>query len=134
MKLKSNFQHQWKKHKDKKNRGDATYKVLRKTIETQVISAYRKRFWGRIALFIGGMIFIGVIFSLIYFWIKNNFEDTNSQSVAFLISIVTSFAIEIALGFFGFFNIKGIFTNKNKYIKEQTEIELNKALENEELN
>ena len=80
------------------------------------------------------MIFIGVIFSLIYFGIKNNFEDTNSQSVAFLISIVTSFAIEIALGFFGFFNIKGIFKNKNKYIKEQTEIELNKALENEELN
>ena len=117
-----------------KNRGDATYKVLRKTIETQVISKYRKRFWGRIALFIGGIISIGVMFFLIYSWIKNNFEDTNSQSIAFLISIVTSLAIELALGFFGFFNVKGIFKNKKKYIREQTEIELNKALENDELN
>ena len=28
----------------------------------------------------------------------------------------------------------GIFKNKKKYIREQTEIELNKALENDELN
>jgi len=74
------------------------------------------------------------MFFLIYSWIKNNFEDTNSQSIAFLISIVTSLAIELALGFFGFFNVKGIFKNKKKYIREQTEIELNKALENDELN
>jgi uncharacterized protein with PQ loop repeat len=108
--------------------------VLRKNIEDQVIIKYGKRFRRRIALFIGGIIFIGVMFFLIYSWIKNNFEDTNSQSIAFLISIVTNLAIELSLVFFGFFNVKGIFKNKEKYIREQTEIEFNKALENEELN
>ena len=112
-----------------KNRGDDTYNVLRKTIEKKVvIPKYRKSLWGRIALLIGGMISIGVLFFFIYSWIKNNVEETNSQSIAFLINIVTSLAIELALGLFGIFNVKGIFKNKKKYIKEQTEIELDKVL------
>ena len=74
------------------------------------------------------MVLVVIMFGLIYFWIKNNFEDSNSQSTAFIIGIVTSLALEIAIGFWGYCNIKELFKSKNKYIKEQTEIELEKAL------
>ena len=111
-----------------KDRGDVTYNALRKTILEKVVSKYKIRFWGRVALFVAGMVLVVIMFGLIYFWIKNNFEDSNSQSTAFIIGIVTSLALEIAIGFWGYCNIKELFKSKNKYIKEQTEIELEKAL------
>lgn len=111
-----------------KDRGDVTYNALRKTILEKVVFKYKIRFWGRVALFVAGMVLVVIMFGLIYFWIKNNFEDSNSQSTAFIIDIVTSLALEIAIGFWGHCNIKELFKSKNKYIKEQTEIELEKAL------
>lgn len=111
-----------------KDRGDVTYNALRKTILENVVSKYKIRFRRRVALFIGGMIFIGVLFYFIYSWIKNNVEETNSQSIAFVISIVTSIAIEIALSICGYCNLKELFQSKKRYIEEQTEIELDKVL------
>ena len=68
------------------------------------------------------------MFYFIYSWIKNNVEETNSQSIAFVISIVTSIILEIALSIWGYCNIKELFQSKKKYIEEHTKIELEKAL------
>lgn len=111
-----------------KDRGDVTYNALRKTIEEKVVSRYNKRLCGRIALFIVGAIIIFGMFYFIYSWIKNNVEETNSQSIAFVISIVTSIAFEIALSIWGYCNIKELFQSKKRYIEEQTKIELEKVL------
>lgn len=111
-----------------KDRGDIAHGALRKTIEEKVISRYNKRLCGRFAIFIVGTIIIAGMFYYIYSWIKNNVEETNSQSIAFVISIVTSITIEIALNIWGFCNIKELFKSKERYIEEQTEIELDKAL------
>lgn len=111
-----------------KDRGDITYNALRKTIEENVISRYYKQLWGRFALFIVGAIIIVGMFYFIYSWIKNNVEETNSQSIAFIISIISGLVLEFALAFFGYCNIKEIFKNKKRYIEEQTEIELAKVL------
>lgn len=97
-----------------KDRGDITYNALRKTIEENVISKYYKRLWGRFALFIVGTIIIIGMFYFIYSWIKNNVEETNSQSIAFIISIISSLALEFALAFFGYCNIKDILKSKLK--------------------
>jgi hypothetical protein len=114
-----------------KDRGDIAHRALRKTIVDQVVAKYKIRFCGRIALFVIGMILVGVMFYFLYSWIRINFEDSNSQSQAFIISVVTSLVIEIALSIWGFCNIKELFKSRKRYIEEQTKIELEKVISNE---
>ncbi len=92
-----------------------------------MISKYRKRFWGRIALFVSGMIFVAFIIFLIYSWIKNHCDNTNSQSTAFIISIVASIVIELAFGIWGYCNVKEIFKSRKRYINGQMDLELENA-------
>ena len=113
-----------------KDRGDNTYNALRNTIERQEISNYKKRILIKIGLFLVGTIVIAGLFFIIYSLIKNNFEDSNSQSISFILSIISGFFSEFALWGFGYCNIKEIFKNKQKYIREQTDIKLNEALKN----
>ena len=72
------------------------------------------------------------MFYFIYSWIKNCTEETDSQSINFIINIVTSFVMELTLGIFGYCNVQKFFKNKKKYIEEETQKALNKALNNDD--
>lgn len=117
-----------------KDRGDYAISALKETIRQNVVTKYNWRIARIIMLFLVGMAVVLFMAYMAYTFIKNNFEDNNSQSIGFAIDLITSSLFELALVILGYSKVNTLFKGRKKYIKEQTEIELNKALKNEELN
>lgn len=117
-----------------KDRGDYAISALKETIRQNVVTKYNWRIARIIILFLVGMAIVLFTAYMVYTFIKNNFEDNNSQSIGFAIDIVTSSLFELALVVLGYSKVDTLFKGRKKYIEEQTEIQLAKALNNDALN
>lgn len=117
-----------------KDRGDYAISALKETIRQNVVTKYNWRIARIIMLFLVGMVVVLFIAYMAYTFIKNNFEDSDSQSLGFLIDIVTSSLFELALVVIGYSKVSTLFKGRKRYIEEQTEIEFDKALNNDTLN